>query len=73
MARVSSKNLLFSITTDDHVIDQSHISVMPIEKWVAIVDSEIGGDYYRHKNNFLDQSILWFSPRMCLIYTRRKK
>jgi hypothetical protein len=73
MARVSSKSLLLSITTDDHVIDKSHISIMPIEKWIEVVDGEAGGGYYRHKNNFLDQSILWFNPRMCLIYGRRKK
>ena len=73
MARVSGRNILFSITTDENVVDKSHISIMPIDRWIKIIDEEIGGDYYRHKNNFLDQSILWFNPQMCLIYSRRKK
>lgn len=73
MARVSCRNILFSITTDDHVIDKSHISIMPADRWIGIIDEEIGGEFYRHKNNFLDQSILWFNPQMCLIYSRRKR
>jgi hypothetical protein len=73
MARVSGRNLLFSITTDDHVIDKSHISIMPIDRWIKIIDEEIGNDWYRSKNNFLNQTIMWFNPQMCLIYSRRKK
>ena len=73
IARVSSKNILFSITTDNNVRDKSHISVMSIQKWVEIIDKEIGEQFYRHKSNFLDQSILWFNPKMCLIYSRKRK
>lgn len=72
MGRVSSKNIIFSITTMDSVKDPSHVSIMPIQKWIEIIEQEIGTEFYRHKNNFLDQSILWFTPQMCVIYSRKR-
>ena len=72
MGRVSSKNIIFSITTMDSVKDPSHVSIMPIQNWIEIIEQEIGTDFYRHKNNFLDQSILWFTPQMCVIYSRKR-
>jgi cyclopropane fatty-acyl-phospholipid synthase-like methyltransferase len=72
MGRVASKGVLFSITTEDNVHDKSHVSIMPVQKWIEIIEQEIGVEFYRHKNNFLDQGILWFTPKMCLIYSRKR-
>jgi len=72
IGRAASKDILFSITTEDNVHDKSHVSIMPIQKWIEIIEQEIGTEFYRHKNNFLDQGILWFTPKMCVIYSRKR-